>query len=313
MKKVVLAIIVLSCAILLISNTVYAYDGLSVEVYDYHVEEAFIDNGSIITINKQIMTTQVNSMNQNYRGVSHNTSDLIELYGLDHNSFIESHSVIIQSEYLNYGVTNRDFMIEIDPGGGGGGGSTNPEVTWEDDEGYIKITTIAYHKGYNSSGNKIYEVSGRVDFKKQFGLYYQDRLIIRHGNNAVFHSNNASSMIGTHYAVSSYSAGGQPISSTPVYNSITPNYSSVHGVDYAFKLISKYTQPGSLHNTSRDIYVQGNYFIVATNDTVVQTVYVHNERFLGLDLGISIGAYGVGIDISGGNTSYYSTPLTLTN
>ncbi|HHU21747.1 MAG TPA: hypothetical protein GXZ51_04825 [Acholeplasma sp.] len=291
---------------MLIGNTVDAKDAQNNDIFEYRIFEERDSNKNIVVINKEKKFDYLNTTMRNYQIKSGTMLELSEIYGLNYNSLVKSHSIIIQTEYFNENNKAGSRAIVGPPIDDGGGASPGPNMIWEDEEGYIKITTIAYHLGYTQSNEKIYEISGRVDYKKQFACDYQDRLFITHNNDSHFYSNYHNYMWATHHAIE------QGINSTPknIYNHINPDYSNINGVDYAFDLI-----PKSIFNQNRDVFVQGNYYIVASGTTTVQTAYIHNECVLGNNLSISISAsyyIGLGLSISGGaHTAYYSTPLTL--
>ena len=69
--------------------------------------------------------------------------------------------------------------------------------------------------------------------------------------------------------------------------------------------------PGDSHVPLQTI-VTGDYYVVATDTTEVQSVYVHNQFLFADSLSFSFGPVGIGIDLSSAKAAiYYAKPLTL--
>lgn len=68
---------------------------------------------------------------------------------------------------------------------------------------------------------------------------------------------------------------------------------------------------GDTYNPRQTI-VDGDYYLVATNTTSVQSVYVHNQKLFTDSLSFSYGPVGINIPLGGTEAAiYYATPLTL--
>lgn len=195
--------------------------------------------------------------------------------------------------------------------------SWNPDVedTWSTDK-YLTIITEAYEIDYYVSGSKvypIYRIQSYVNYDTPFVLRHTDKLVIRHGENGVFWDGKDSLLGNTNY----YSMSGYYYfmrrDVDPNYSfgfiyhyyqkDLTPTYPSIYGVSYDVNL---YNYQGS----DRE-YAYGSYYVIATNTTVVQTVYVHNERLFGNALTLDISIYGVSVKRGQSNTTYSAKPLTL--
>ncbi len=314
MKTKILLIMIFGLAFLLMNNVVYAREAATENSFEYCVNEKRIINGEIITISKQKKIDLSNKVSYNYE-ICDDILNLVKMYDLNYDSFLNSKSVIIQTEYFGQEETNNNSRAIVGPppiDGGGGDEYTPPNAIWEDEDGYLKIRTIAYHVNNAPNGDKIYEISANVTYKKQFLNYHEDRLIITHSNNAVVYSGNDAYINGIHHAILHTNLGVGPM---PISTSLTSSYPNESSIDYRIPLINKYQNPSEgVYNFSQDLYARGNYYIVASGNTAVQVFYVHNKNLMGFPLDITVSAYGLGLTISGsslGYTNFSANPLTL--
>lgn len=194
---------------------------------------------------------------------------------------------VVPAEYVN---ANADIaLMSIDH---------SQEEEFIHNNGYIKFTTKAYAIGFYD-GKFVYHIEVTTEQLKSFMINRNDNLIIRHGNNGVTLSHQ------------DYATKGERVTPFTMYNvllepisgcdkeQLTPNYShSDSGVYYTF-----YTGGASWSNdTTTMVYgntkVTADYYLVATDVTTVQPVYVHNRDLIVNSLSISFGPIGAGVDVS---------------
>lgn len=179
--------------------------------------------------------------------------------------------------------------------------------TFIEQEGYIKFLTVVSLVGYNSTGNPKFQVYSEANILKNFFFKQKDFLVIDTDENSVYDSDN-DGLYGKHEVYKKY------INTTPpTYKGfkthLKPVYSNVGGgVLYG----------DNLGNTVNDIFGTsiydekfiGKYYFIATNDTSVQTSYVHDENIFG-DLTISFSIYGLGFSVEGSHSPFHAEPLTI--
>ncbi len=202
-----------------------------------------------------------------------NSLNLFDEYSIDIDEAKRASDIYIQEEYIpfeeiipiEYVDTYSDIsLMNI---------GTSQEQEFIHNEGYIKFVTKAYALGY-FDGKIVYhvEVTSKQEVKG-FLINKQDNLIIRHGNNSVTlnHPN--------------YPAKGERVNHR---EPLEPHFSSAGGgVYYTFR-------PGA------PTTVTGDYYMVATDTTEVQPVYVHNRDWFLNSLSISVGPIGAGIKVDKG-------------
>jgi len=173
----------------------------------------------------------------------------------------------------------------------------------------LRITTMAFIRGFTVSGARIYEVISLVEWVNQFTLLrpMNDRLVIWHDSNAIIHSN-------YHHLVNSFLRGlqiytsrdGWEISSFVTIQG-TWNYVGGHGMDHLLRTLDRRGNWSS----SRNVETRGNIFLIVPRYAAVQTVYVHNERMGDWDITVTIGPFGVTIPWNHNGTLFRARPLTL--
>lgn len=169
--------------------------------------------------------------------------------------------------------------------------------------GYVTLTTTAYRVGFYD-GNFVYCITSQAALNKNFFFEKNDNLIIRQGDNAVFFDELACN--GKYSVYDIKNNAHNFLYEEP----ITPSFSKGDGVLYEFPIIQD-TGFGDSYNPRQTI-VDGNYYLVATNTTSVQSVYVHNQDLYVDSLSFSFGPVGVNIPLSSQHAAiYYATPLTL--
>lgn len=173
---------------------------------------------------------------------------------------------------------------------------------YEDNEGYIKMTTVVYDYGTCQTGEKIYHTTVSVDYKKNFKMRHQDVVVIRAGDGSVQYFQPDLTCRLTYNLL---------YPSNVTYNSdVEIDYSSSYGICYKFKLPENGTSMGvGGANPVVNMNFYGDYYFVAKSTTFVQACYIHNEKILGGNLSVSI--KNVGISISGSNTQYYGRGLNI--
>lgn len=178
-------------------------------------------------------------------------------------------------------------------------------------KGYIKFTTTAYALGFYD-GHIVYHIDVKTEQQKKFVINHKDNLIIRHGDNAATYTDDEYPASGTRYTPCTiYMAYSSNPITADEHESLSPDYScSEAGVYYTF------TAGGSttVGDTATVIYgntvVEGDYYMVATDTTEVQPVYVHNYHWL-VD-SVSISFKGVGVSISTGPNTDVMEGKTMT-
>ena len=169
--------------------------------------------------------------------------------------------------------------------------------TYTEPGGYVTLTTTAYQIGLYD-GNVVYRITSHAELNKSF-FVQNDNLIIRTGDNAVFYDRiecKETSSKNGHNFLYDYE--------------LTPVFSKGPGVLYEFNVIQS-TGLGDTYNPRQTI-VDGDYYLVATNTTSVQSVYVHNQKLFTDSLSFSYGPVGINIPLGGTEAAiYYATPLTL--
>lgn len=169
--------------------------------------------------------------------------------------------------------------------------------------GYVTLITTAYQIGI-FDGNIVYHITSHADINKDFFFDKKDNLIIRTAENAAYYDGKNCSGKSTVYNLK----GGNH---DYLYETkLTPQFSRGPGVLYEFDVI----QDGGLGDTylPRQTTVDGDYYIVATNTTEVQSSYVHNQNIFADSLSFTFGPVGINIPLDWFNAAiYYATPLTL--
>lgn len=150
--------------------------------------------------------------------------------------------------------------------------------------------------------------------QKKFFINHNDNLIIRHGANAVTLNLESFPASGTRFTPCTIYWPYRPNDSTKADENqiLTPNYScSDSGVYYTF-------QAGgvdSFGDIASVVYgyttVTADYYMVATNTTEVQPVYVHNTDWFIESLSVSFGPIGVSVSTHGTSDVMEGTTMTL--
>lgn len=168
--------------------------------------------------------------------------------------------------------------------------------------GYVTLTTTAYQIGLYD-GNVVYRITSHAELNKSFFFTQKDNLIIRTGDNAVFYDGIECKGTSSIYDIKNGHNFLEEYELTPVF-------SKGPGVLYEFGVVQS-TGPGDSYNPRQTI-VDGDYYLVATNTTSVQSVYVHNQKLFTDSLSFSYGPIGINIPLGWAEAAiYYATPLTL--
>lgn len=172
---------------------------------------------------------------------------------------------------------------------------------YRDDEGYITMTTIVYDYGKCVTGEEIFYTKVYVDYNKNFKMRNQDVLAIRTGDGSVQYFDEPLSYGFTYNRL---------LNGDKLYSSdVSVDYSSSYGIMYKFNLPSDDGLGVSGGNPINNSHLYCDYYFIAKSTTFVQTAYIHNEKWFGGNLTVSLGA--VGINIKGGNTTYYGKGINV--
>lgn len=178
-------------------------------------------------------------------------------------------------------------------------------------KGYIKFTTKAYALGFYYGGI-VYHVEETVQQLKSFIVHQNDNLIIRHGNNSVTLNIDNYKATGSLFTPCTiyWPYGGS--TNADEYSTLSPNLSSsAGGVFYTFK-VGGIGASGEMVTVSYGhSTVKGDYYLVATDTTEVQPVYIHNINLFISSLSVSFGPIGASIDTNGGPDIMYGSQMTL--
>ncbi len=232
---------------------------------------------------------------------------LFDTYDIDINEASNSLDVYVQEEYVEFDEKYIKKDIETI--------SLNDTQTQEylHNKGYIKFITKAYALGFYD-GSIVYHIVTTTEQQKSFKINKKDDLIIRHGENSV--TLNIDKYQAKGESCTPYTIYMENDPSNPTYgnviNELSPNYSFSNGGVY-------YTFPGgftsSINKGVNIVYdntkVTGDYYIVATDTTEVQPVYVHNRNLLFDSISISFGPIGVGITADDWSDIMEGSPMTL--
>ncbi len=220
------------------------------------------------------------------------TISLFNKYDVDLNEASNSLDVYIQEEYIEFDeIYNQNTINSVDL-------YDSQTEEYFHNKGYIKFTTKAYALGFYD-GSIVYHIVTTPEQQKSFVVNQKDNLIIRHGDNAVTLN------------IDNYQAKGESCTPCTIYwtykpsnptqadviNELEPNYSFKNGGVY-------YTFPAGFSSTTGDVasivygntQVTGDYYIVATDTTEIQPVYVHNRNILIDSLSISFGPIGASVN-----------------
>ncbi len=233
---------------------------------------------------------------------------LFEEYGVDANEASNSMDVYIQEEYVEFDeiilteyLTNELGISTLDLGS-----SYTQEYTHN--KGYIKFTTKAYALGFYDN-NIVYHVEVTTEQQKRFIVNQNDNLIIRHGDNSA--TLNLVNYPATGTRLIPYTLKND---NTTYYDeeTLTADYSCADaGVYYTFRTRgSSYTDSLSSVTVGNSI-VTADYYMVATDTTEVQPVYVHNYDWFVESLDISFGPIGTSFSIPNSDDVMEGTTMTL--
>lgn len=238
---------------------------------------------------------------------------LFDEYDIDKSEASRSMDVYIQEEYLPFEeVIPTEYLIDdLGVSTFDIGDSQTQEFTHN--KGYIKFITKAYALGFYDGG-VVYHVEVTTKQEKDFFVNHNDNLIIRHGDNTATLN------------LENYPASGERFTPCSIYwpydpnnptnadehQTLTPNYScSDGGVYYTFRSGGSTTMGDVATVVYGDTTVTADYYMVATDTTEVQPVYVHNYNWFVDSLSISFGPIGVGIDAGTMSDVMEITTMTL--
>lgn len=246
----------------------------------------------------------------NTKSLSTSDKEFFNGYGVNYEEALSSTNVFVQSQLVEF-----DEIISKDAVFDGNVSLLNIGDSGEDEfihnKGYVKFTTIAYQLGFYDGGI-VYHIEETVQQLKDFIIHQNDNLIIRHGNNSAtlnIDGYEATGSLFTPCAIRWFDGSKTNIDE---FSKLTPDFSvSDGGVVYTFKV-------GGM-NLSTDAYdivygnstVKGDYYIVATDTTEIQPVYIHNKSWFVSSLSVSFGPIGVSVDTNGSSDIMYGSCMTL--
>lgn len=233
------------------------------------------------------ITYTISNIRSNLESDYSKIKDLVENYNLDLDSLNRAESVSLSIDELDY--SNCGYAKY---------GSN----TYSDDEGYITMTTIVYDYGKCPSGEKIYYTQVNLKYNKYFKLRNADSLIIRTGDGAVIDFDCTNSAT---FKYEKTNENGKTYTQT-----VTSDFSSNYGINYEVQLPADTSVMGSsVSYKAINWEMSASYYFIAKSTTYVQACYVHNESIWGNKLSISV--KGVGISVSGRNTTYYGKGINI--
>lgn len=238
--------------------------------------------------------------------------DLFEKFGLKTDEALRSSDVFIQQENVlcEYSHSNFEKTEQKATASNVGDGKRDENVH---EEGFIKFTTIAYAIGFFDD-HLVYHVEVKTEEQKKFSVNKKDNLIIRHGNNSITFTNNGYPTEGTRHTPCTLYFNGkedEPVA-RDLHDVLTPNYSCADaGVYYTFDINGIPGATGYVTSVVGKTTVTGDYYIVATDTTEVQPVYVHNYKPFVDSLSVSFKGIGCAIDLGGGVDVMEGRPMVL--
>jgi len=236
------------------------------------------------------------SWHNDNKSFDENTKLLFDKYSIDYNEALSSQDVYIQDEYVYVDDLSKDIIES----------KIQSYKDYENDEThkdrYVRFITKAYAIGFYD-GNVVYHIKVTTEQKKRFKINKVDNLIIRHGANAVSFTNKGYKASGVKWIPNTIiTASNQPPIVNVTYERLEPKY-SLYGVCYDFDPDSK---------SMRDlISVTADYYMVATDYTEVQPIYVHNFDLFIDSVSISFGPVGVSMPTGKHASIMEGTPLSL--
>lgn len=293
-------LIVISFAMCLSSDvfTAYAYD----EASDYAVEN------TISTHKEANGLTNIHWENKT-KTLSDKDIQLFEEYDIDCNEALSATDVYIQEEVVEFeeiipkSIIPDDVILPTNIGDS----QTTEEIH---NKGYIRFRTTAYALGFYDGGI-VYYIEETVQQLKDFIVHQKDNLIIRHGNNSVTLNIDRYEAIGSLYTPRVIMEGTDYLYQADINETLFPDFSSAAGVFYTFIASGMdIAIPGyvSQHGLST---IRGNYYMVATDTTEIQPVYVHNTNVFIDSISISFGPVGVSISLPHDPDIMYGSAMTL--
>lgn len=294
-------LIVISFAMCLSSDvfTAYAYD----ETSDYAVEN------TISTHKEANGLTNIHWENKS-KTLSDKDIQLFEEYDIDCNEALSATDVYIQEEVVEFEEVIPKSMIPDDVilPTNIGDSQTTEEIH---NKGYMKFITKAYALGFYDGGI-VYHIEEEVQQLKKFKIFHDDNLIIRHGNNSVTLNIDRYRAIGSLFTPKRMLSELGFVIDADINETLYPEFSCDAGVFYTFVVggVDITDVPG--HYVKYGFAtIKGDYYIVATDTTSIQPVYVHNKDFFINSLSISFGPVGASINIDGDAVIMYGSEMTL--
>ncbi len=237
---------------------------------------------------------------------------LFEQYDVDAYEASKSMDVFIQEEYLPFeeiistDLSSRSGMSMLDVG-------NSQTQEFIHNKGYIKFITKAYALGFYDGG-LVYHVEVTTEQQKSFFVNHKDNLIIRHGENAATLNLEDYQARGERFTPCTIYWPNDPNNPTNAdeHENLTPNYScSEGGVYYTFSPGGSTTTGDVATVIYGDTSVTADYYMVATDTTEIQPVYVHNYNWFVDSLSISFGPIGVSVDAGYMSDVMEGTTMTL--
>ena len=271
-----------------------------------------IRNENIVkTVNDNITCVQYHN-NKSLAINDKETVALFEEYDIDTSEASKSMDVFIQEEYLPFDEiipieysTSESHISTFDIG------DTQSQI-FTHNKGYIKFITKAYALGFYD-GSVVYHIEVTTEQQKSFSINKKDNLIIRHGENSATLNLEDYPACGERYTPCTIYWPYDPDNPTNAdeHETLIPNYScSSGGVYYSFSAGGSTTAGEYATTVYGKTKVTADYYMVASDTTEVQPVYIHNYNWFIDSLSISFGPIGVGID--GGTMSDVMEGTTMT-
>lgn len=244
------------------------------------------------------------------KALSDKDVQLFEKYDIDSNEALLATDVYVQEEVVEFDeVISRsmlpdDMMLPANIGDS----QTTEEIH---NKGYIKFTTTAYAIGFYDGGI-VYHIEETVEQLKKFQIVHDDNLIIRHGNNSVTLNIDGYRAIGSLFTPRRMLQDGVgPVIQADINETLYPEFSCDAGAFYTFVASGIDVLVTAHYKVYGLSTIKGDYYMVATDTTSIQPVYVHNKDFFINSLSISFGPVGASINIDGDSVIMYGSEMTL--
>lgn len=226
--------------------------------------------------------------------------NFFDAYSINCEEALKSTDVYVQEEYLEFDEYVPSNILNESPNNNVISILSNQESEFIHNKGYIKFITKAYSYGFYDGGI-VYHVEVTTEQQKSFFINNSDNLIIRHGNNSTTLNLENYKTSGTRFTPCTIYWTYDPSNPTIADETqiLTPNYScSTGGVYYTFKAGGSSTYGDYSSVVYGNTIVNADYYLVATDTTEVQPVYVHNYSWFVDSVSVSFGPIGVSVNAS---------------